>query len=328
MSSSASPVPAASQSAGVPGGGSTSLANSASLYLYTFLATLVLLLSVSGAIVIRSFVLRRRHRRMVEEAMRNGTWVPPIPATRPARVDLSKKPEIWEAYLGGGGWQAAGHDHGSGKEQGIGTNWNLEYSKDWDSMKPISAEPLSPAPPYAGPTPDTLSPPVPDPVPAPTTLLTLRGDEESQETPGIPTPPSLLRRARIFLNPPMPTLPFSTSPAAADNGTHPHSTNISMTELNSSSPSTVRVTVLIAMPSLSPHGSCTTPSCSLPSCSTTSHPLQSSSCPITNTSTSLPHLEIGVSEVLIGPAETPSTWNTERRAEAKASLSRGSSYAE
>jgi len=43
---------------------------------YTFLATLVLLLSVSGAIVFRSFVLRRRHRMMVEEAIRNGTWVP------------------------------------------------------------------------------------------------------------------------------------------------------------------------------------------------------------------------------------------------------------
>ncbi|KAF5374037.1 hypothetical protein D9757_010075 [Collybiopsis confluens] len=38
---------------------------------YTFLATLVLLLGISGAIVARSLVLRRRHRRMIEEAIRN-----------------------------------------------------------------------------------------------------------------------------------------------------------------------------------------------------------------------------------------------------------------
>lgn len=43
---------------------------------YTFLATLVLLLGVSLAIVLRSLCLRRRHRRMVEEAIRNGTFHP------------------------------------------------------------------------------------------------------------------------------------------------------------------------------------------------------------------------------------------------------------
>ncbi|KAF8624319.1 hypothetical protein AX15_005948 [Amanita polypyramis BW_CC] len=78
-----------------------SLATSATLYLYTFLATLVLLLIVSAAIVVRSFILRRRHRRAIEEAIRNGT-LPTVLAAgfghRP-RVDLSKKPRLWDAWI-------------------------------------------------------------------------------------------------------------------------------------------------------------------------------------------------------------------------------------
>ncbi|KAF8188821.1 hypothetical protein K438DRAFT_2019185, partial [Mycena galopus ATCC 62051] len=69
---------------------------STSLYLYTFLATLILLLGVSSAIVARSICLRRRHRRMVADALANGTWLPP-PA-RP-RVDLRKKPRLWDAWV-------------------------------------------------------------------------------------------------------------------------------------------------------------------------------------------------------------------------------------
>ncbi|KAJ7506976.1 hypothetical protein B0H11DRAFT_187814 [Mycena galericulata] len=69
---------------------------SAQLYLYTFLATLILLLGVSSAIVMRSLILRRRHRRMVEEAIANGTWVPPTPRVK---VDLRKKPRLWDAHI-------------------------------------------------------------------------------------------------------------------------------------------------------------------------------------------------------------------------------------
>ncbi|TFK33116.1 hypothetical protein BDQ12DRAFT_769449 [Crucibulum laeve] len=49
-----------------------SIASSASLHLYTFFAMLVLL-SVSAAIVIRSFLLRRRIRTMMEAVVCNGT---------------------------------------------------------------------------------------------------------------------------------------------------------------------------------------------------------------------------------------------------------------
>jgi hypothetical protein len=85
---------------------------------YTFLATLILLLGVSAAIVVRSLLLRRRHRRMVEEAIRNGTWVPPAPKVR---VDLRKKPRLWDAWvappvLGGVGTGPAGGEGGERDE--------------------------------------------------------------------------------------------------------------------------------------------------------------------------------------------------------------------
>lgn len=108
------------------------IASSASLYLYTFLATLVLLLSVSAAIILRSLLMRRRHRRMVEEAIRNGTWIPPPPETGTfgtgrARVDLSRKPKLWDAYLGT-------------TEKSAQTEW------DWESIRPFSASYIAPPP--------------------------------------------------------------------------------------------------------------------------------------------------------------------------------------
>ncbi|KAI9454322.1 hypothetical protein HD554DRAFT_2112138 [Boletus coccyginus] len=72
----------------------------ATLYLYTFLATLVLLLAISSAIVIRSLILRRRHQRLVEEAIRTGTWLPHSFGSGPRRRrDIGQKPKLWEAWL-------------------------------------------------------------------------------------------------------------------------------------------------------------------------------------------------------------------------------------
>ncbi|KAF9528852.1 hypothetical protein CPB83DRAFT_301078 [Crepidotus variabilis] len=100
-------LPTDTGSSGSNSGGNSSnggLATSAALYLYTFLATLVLLLAISAAIVTRSYIIRRRNRRMIEEAIRNGTWVPPPPPDWEGRgrvkVDLSKKPQMWEAFIG------------------------------------------------------------------------------------------------------------------------------------------------------------------------------------------------------------------------------------
>jgi len=75
-------------SGGTPSGTST-------LYLYTFLATLLLLLGISAAIVCRSIVVRRRARRMVEEAIANGTWIPPVVRTP---VNLAEKPQFYDVY--------------------------------------------------------------------------------------------------------------------------------------------------------------------------------------------------------------------------------------
>ncbi len=38
---------------------------------------------------------------MIEEAIRNGTWVPPA-ASSSRRVDLSKKPKLYEAWISRG----------------------------------------------------------------------------------------------------------------------------------------------------------------------------------------------------------------------------------
>ncbi|KIJ64245.1 hypothetical protein HYDPIDRAFT_28679 [Hydnomerulius pinastri MD-312] len=93
---------------------------------YTALvATLVLLLAVSSAIVIRSLVLRRRHQRLVEEAIRAGTWVPHQydPRNGRRRRDIGEKPKMWEA------WLQSGDDEGSsGNEKG-----------KWDDIMPVYA---------------------------------------------------------------------------------------------------------------------------------------------------------------------------------------------
>ncbi|KAH7882594.1 hypothetical protein F5I97DRAFT_1931153 [Phlebopus sp. FC_14] len=108
-----SPTPTPSQ---------TSLTSSAALY-----PTLVLLLAVSSAIVIRSLILRRRHQRLVEEAIRAGTWVPHQfgPEGR-RRRDIGEKPRMWDA------WIQNTHD-----EEGGGGGGNEKGN--WDDIMPVCA---------------------------------------------------------------------------------------------------------------------------------------------------------------------------------------------
>ena len=56
----------------------------------------MLLLGVSAAIVLRSMALRMRHRRMIEEAIRNGTYIPP--SARPA-FRASDRPKMYDVYI-------------------------------------------------------------------------------------------------------------------------------------------------------------------------------------------------------------------------------------
>ncbi|KAF9470276.1 hypothetical protein BDN70DRAFT_727849 [Pholiota conissans] len=337
-----------------------SIATSASLYLYTFLATLVLLLSVSAAIVIRSFILRRRHRLMVEEAIRNGTWVPPTPPTRPARVDLSKKPVLWEAYIDEKGTvqgMYASDSHGD-RKAATSEHWRAEHSKDWDTIKPFSAAyvaktpevvaaaaagiaahsnlslPLNGVPASAtglGTTPSATSvhrlavpndvsvSPAPAGVPPAGQLPVPVTAPAPSPTPRTPIHRTLLSRAMRMLNPtpdqtsplPSPTTSGSTANLSAHRGG-----DIAMAELhdNSTTPSVMRVAVLIAMPAPPSGGSLSASSASL-SASASSSSSPNASTPLTHPLHAgggspasraadedehpLPYLEMGVAEVLM-----------------------------
>ncbi|GJE89118.1 hypothetical protein PsYK624_052120 [Phanerochaete sordida] len=133
-SSSAMGTPLASSSPGPnvePSGPPPLLSSQASLYLYTFLVTLVLLLTVSGAIVTRSVVLRRRHRRLVEEAIRNGTYVPPASRTRRR---LGEKPVLHDAFLGLGDPEDCVNEEKPGRASLIAAETG------WEDIFPVSVQ--------------------------------------------------------------------------------------------------------------------------------------------------------------------------------------------
>jgi len=109
ISSSVTPV---ADSTSTPAPGQTGNGNggnggpSSSLYLFTFLATLFLLLFVSSAIILRSFILRRRFRRRVEEAILAGVIQPNNPLHHQhqhrrtgRRRAIGEKPKLWEAHV-------------------------------------------------------------------------------------------------------------------------------------------------------------------------------------------------------------------------------------
>jgi len=74
----------------------------------------------------------------MEEAIRNGTWIPSSTGG-PAKVDLSKKPILWDAYVNGDPDKA----HALGREErGMSRYGQTDW--DWDSIRPFSAAYLSP----------------------------------------------------------------------------------------------------------------------------------------------------------------------------------------
>lgn len=73
---------------------------------FTFLATLLLLLCVSSAIILRSYILRRRFRRHVEEAFYAGVWaggdVPPgFPGNKRPNT-VGPRPVMFDVYTPSG----------------------------------------------------------------------------------------------------------------------------------------------------------------------------------------------------------------------------------
>ena len=74
----------------------------------------------------RSFVHRRRHRHLIEEAIHNG-WIPPEDGREFGElhgVDRRKEPKIWEVFIKGKSVVGSGR---------VDAEW------DWDSIKPLSA---------------------------------------------------------------------------------------------------------------------------------------------------------------------------------------------
>lgn len=127
---------------------------------------------------------------MVEEAIANGTWIPPT-SGRGAKVDMSKKPSMHNAYLGGGGYVTE------------------KEAMEWYGITPFAASYAEPPPPPVQSA--SFDPPTPPPATFMTRLL-----RRNQQ-------PPLLASAPVPMTPIAPIL----SPA----------------------PSTLNVSVLIAMPS-------------------------------------------------------------------------------
>ncbi|KAJ8080636.1 hypothetical protein PM082_017470 [Marasmius tenuissimus] len=70
---SATPSSSAASQTSSPSGGS----NSSNLYLFTFVATLFVLLMISSTIIFRSYILRRRYQRRLQEALAAGVILAP-----------------------------------------------------------------------------------------------------------------------------------------------------------------------------------------------------------------------------------------------------------
>ncbi|KDN49772.1 hypothetical protein RSAG8_01837, partial [Rhizoctonia solani AG-8 WAC10335] len=104
------------------------------LYLFTFLTTLLLLLAVSCGIVIRSFVLRRRFHRRVEEAIAAGVLLPgegdmgmrPGGRIGAFRRPIGEKPKMWEIWI----------DPSVGKK-------HPSASSEWSNIRPFATTQIS-----------------------------------------------------------------------------------------------------------------------------------------------------------------------------------------
>lgn len=70
---------------------------------------------------------------MVEEAIRNGTWLPTAGLGGLGGRALGKKPKLFEAHLGGSGGSGAGSSViSSGKEKGRDMDGHTEV--EWDGI--------------------------------------------------------------------------------------------------------------------------------------------------------------------------------------------------
>ncbi|CAE6366300.1 unnamed protein product [Rhizoctonia solani] len=200
------------------------------LYLFTFLTTLLLLLAVSCGIVIRSFVLRRRFHRRVEEAIAAGVLLPgqgdggvgPRGHFGTYRRPIGEKPIMWEVWI----------------DPSVGGKYP-SASSEWSNIQPLAVTKISEV------SPGTALPPKAEmtqqEAPVETSLLgrlglysILRGDRShTRAAPSInPTPSSP--------DVPLPTLGYNAS--VPHEGAHADKAKPSDGERS------VQVAVFVAMP--------------------------------------------------------------------------------
>ncbi|KAF9267478.1 hypothetical protein L218DRAFT_995721 [Marasmius fiardii PR-910] len=93
--------------------------NSSNLYLFTFVATLFVLLLISSTIIFRSYILRRRYQRNLQEALASGVILTPREQGS-RRKRFRTRPKFYDAWL-----DPAGDD-------------------TWEDIMPVSVLPVKP----------------------------------------------------------------------------------------------------------------------------------------------------------------------------------------
>ncbi|WVQ93480.1 hypothetical protein IAU59_000554 [Kwoniella sp. CBS 9459] len=176
--SATSTTSSSSSTSGVPWVNGAPSGSSTTLYLFTFLITILVLGLISSALLLRAYILRRRFHRRVEEALRAGR---PLPADAAAALGLGPRrtglgargkkekkhglmPTMWESEMqrdSGGDNRDSEHD-----DETRDVMMEKEESK-WDDLTPLSVLHFPP----------TLPPPPPAPIempPPPSTATILR----------------------------------------------------------------------------------------------------------------------------------------------------------
>lgn len=132
------------------GGNNGNTGQNGTLYLFTFLITIIVLALISGALLFRAYYVRRRFQRRVEEAIRNGRPLPTDAAIalglmRPGRPGKKEKklgpmPMIWETEML--------IDKEKDEERDFGRD-RIGAASTWAGITPVSVVhyPDGPAPP-------------------------------------------------------------------------------------------------------------------------------------------------------------------------------------
>jgi len=202
------------------------------LYLFTFLTTLLLLLAVSCGIVIRSFVLRRRFHRRVEEAIAAGVLLPsqtgdiamgPGGTISVYRRPIGEKPKMWEVWI----------------DEGSSNNHHSSLASEWTKVQPVAVTRLSDTPsnPKFESSADTPAPPPP---------MTALDHFTSRLPFGLGRRHARTSTAATPASPdaPLPTLAYGASPASG----HHNLEDLQSSKTTCPDNNSVQVAVLIAMP--------------------------------------------------------------------------------